>query len=222
MLFKTLLYVVIFVLLRFSMFMYKAINKKMSKAMNKKLIDEIKKFIKISVIILPFILGSKTFSSEAEPQWLICSNTTNNSARLTCFDNLTKTWKASGESSMILDLKLVPAQKKVAESPKKLRSNDTKEASTTLVTILAPDNFGKKIVNSIDSIQSRIVGKFSGWKKGMKLTLDNGQVWRVKSSHTSGYKPMTNPVITISKGATSSYNAKVEGLNAVVKVQRIK
>jgi len=85
----------------------------------------------------------------------------------------------------------------------------------------AEETFGKSAEEDIESIQSKMIGEFSGWKKGMKLKLENGQIWKV-TSNKSGYRKMTNPMVTISRGFFGSFNAKVEGLNASAKVKRIK
>jgi len=71
------------------------------------------------------------------------------------------------------------------------------------------------------SIQSTLIGEFKSWEKGLILKLENGQKWKVTQSNR-GYKKMTNPKITISKGLFGSFNAKVEGLNAAAKVKRVK
>ncbi|MCF6193851.1 MAG: hypothetical protein L3J46_05920, partial [Kangiellaceae bacterium] len=91
----------------------------------------------------------------------------------------------------------------------------TNEASVT-------DDFGRVEKEAdIESIKSRLVGKFTSWEKGIILKLENGQKWKVVSA-SNGYKKMLNPMITISRGLFGSFNARVDGLNAGAKVKRVK
>ncbi len=83
------------------------------------------------------------------------------------------------------------------------------------------DSFGQDASQGIQRIQSKMLGQFKRWEKGMLLKLENGQVWKVLTNR-SGYKKMENPLITISKGVFGSFDARVEGLNAKAKVKRIK
>jgi hypothetical protein len=71
-------------------------------------------------------------------------------------------------------------------------------------------------------IVARLPGTFTGWEGGAVFRLDNGQVWRsVDSGSSLRGVNLQNPRVTISKGVFGSWRLKVEGYNAVVKVERV-
>lgn len=73
----------------------------------------------------------------------------------------------------------------------------------------------------VDEIESRLVGRFEGWKKGTLFELENGQVWRcVDEREVHGSRD--NPKVTIRRNFMGSYWLKVEGLNAQARVRRIR
>ncbi len=72
-----------------------------------------------------------------------------------------------------------------------------------------------------DTITSVAIGSFSSWEKKMNITLENGQVWQIKSSGSTYFK-VENPKVTLEKGALGAIFLGVEGLNKRFKVKRIK
>jgi hypothetical protein len=148
---------------------------------------------------------------------LDCSAIQKNAERLDCFDTVTKYHKTRSSigQPVVSPNKTAP----IAAPEKAIVALPARQAQPQNVS--ADDSFGQTSQDKLQSIQSRIVGDFSGWKKGMKITLENGQVWKV-TSNAAGYRKLTNPEVTISRGVFNSFNAKVEGLNAKVKVKRIK
>jgi len=90
----------------------------------------------------------------------------------------------------------------------------------------AIDSFGAELISDgddgrgVDEIQSRIVGDFDGWSGGTIFRLENGQVWRQIDQSRFVYR-VESPVVTISRGAFSSYRLRVEGRNRSVSVRRI-
>ncbi len=134
--------------------------------------------------------------------------------RLDCYDTVANYYA----SSLSLDPESRPA---LTPASQKLQTPQPPEQAARKKNS-AEDAFGQ--VNNaehVGSIQSTLVGEFKSWEKGMILKLENGQKWKVTQT-TSGYKKITNPKITISKGLFGSFNAKIEGLRAVAKVKRIK
>ncbi len=157
-----------------------------------------------------------------------CRSIQSQSARLACYDGLnvnnaaqsssepavTKTQPAPAAPTTNLS---TPALAQVPATPKV--SKTAENAKPKLEQNI--DTFGEPSSHGIQSIQSKMVGQFKRWKKGMLLHLENGQVWKVLNNKSS-YKKLDNPLITISKGVFGSFDAKVEGLNARAKVKRIK
>ncbi len=113
--------------------------------------------------------------------------------------------------------------KYIESSTERLNCFDTvvKNYESEILPIQASNSFGMESTNQDETVESFLIGEFKTWKKGMKLRLKNGQVWKVLDSR-SGYRKMQDPAITISRGFFGSFDAKIEGLNAKAKVKRIK
>jgi len=180
-------------------------------------------------ILIVGLLSTGHATADWQQDILACYELQNNSDRLACYDSVTKDYKLKPAQTA----STVPAltspfstnEAKIRISPPaqtdKLANSMPKADSQAKLAPLT-DSFGQtKNKHEVQSVQSRLIGTFTEWKKGMKITLENGQVWKV-TSNASGYRKMTNPKVTISRGIFSSFNAKVEGLNAKVKVKRIK
>lgn len=71
-----------------------------------------------------------------------------------------------------------------------------------------------------DSIDSRIDGRFDGWRANDKIALANGQVWQV-SDDSLGVFTSTNPKVTVRRGAFGAYYMEIEGINRSPKVKRV-
>lgn len=73
------------------------------------------------------------------------------------------------------------------------------------------------------TINSRLVGEFTGWTGNARFVLENGQEWiQVDSERLSGIKPVSNPAITIKPGIYAGWRLRVEGYNSTVQVKRVK
>jgi len=72
-------------------------------------------------------------------------------------------------------------------------------------------------------VHSRLDGPLREWRPGMRMTLQNGQVWKIAES-TGGYSSsaIEYPAVTIEKSFFGSYWMAVEGLERKLKVQRVK
>jgi hypothetical protein len=87
--------------------------------------------------------------------------------------------------------------------------------------------FGAENVTSttLDTLEARLAGDFTGWTGKTTFTLDNGQVWRQTNNYVRPYKPrapLSQPKVTITKGGWGSYNMSIEGVKRTVQVKRIK
>lgn len=72
-----------------------------------------------------------------------------------------------------------------------------------------------------EQIQSRLVGEFTGWRGNTEFRLENGQVWRQAGSGRLAWSA-DSPIVTIRRGVLNSYRLSVEGLNASVRVRRVR
>lgn len=172
-----------------------------------------------------------------------CALINDDNTRLACFDNLVhKNNKAKtlvapdnisqnnlNESAIVSDnqqlevLTAASAVQKLEQNSTDTKAVEAKQPPKVLESRVSAsqDSFGKQEKEDIESIESRIIGKFRGWKKGTKLTLENGQVWKVLSSGEV-YSRVESPKIKISIAVFGTFSAKVEGVTPRAKVKRIK
>lgn len=150
--------------------------------------------------------------------------------RLDCYDTVAEYYASS--SNIDPEIRVKPASAPAKAGPIS-QTNEQSPTSEKLQALkpqkpavpkerTAEDAFGQvSSGESVESIQSTLVGEFKSWEKGMVFKLENGQKWKVTQSKM-GYKKMINPKVTISRGIFGSFNAKIEGFNTVAKVKRIK
>lgn len=75
---------------------------------------------------------------------------------------------------------------------------------------------------SAEPIESAIMGEFTGFGKGKKYTLQNGQVWeQVEAASLKGVRKNDVPV-RIKPGLLGVWYMKIDGYNTQAKVRRIK
>ena len=77
---------------------------------------------------------------------------------------------------------------------------------------------------AVDSypMTAHIAGDFHGWTGSTRVTLDNGQIWEQVDGATVTAGRITNPKVTIIRGALNSFYISVDGVNDTVVVKRIK
>lgn len=100
-----------------------------------------------------------------------------------------------------------------------------KTAQRRIITTLAAILFFWTIafvftVSAQPTIESVIVGKFTGLKKGNIYTLQNGQVWKQTELYSRSLLQV-RPKVTIHKEAGGA-KMKVEGIDREVAVERVK
>lgn len=131
--------------------------------------------------------------------------------RLACYDRLYPRDSARGE-----------VEKESGQSTEGF-AGDTAEAQSS--NPAAVDEFGaEQIIETIDHLEARLAGDFTGWTGSTLFRLDNGQVWQQTKNYIPDYiprDPITQPRVTISRGFMGSYNLRVEGVKRIVQVKRI-
>ena len=70
-------------------------------------------------------------------------------------------------------------------------------------------------------INSSIVGQFDGFGRGLRYTLENGQVWEQTDATRLEGVQMSNPGVTINPGVFGTWYLRVDGYNARAKVRRV-
>lgn len=74
---------------------------------------------------------------------------------------------------------------------------------------------------SRETIQSTIAGEFTGFGRGQRYALENGQVWEQTDGARLDGVRLDSPAVTITPGVFSSWTLRVEGYNSRAKVKRV-
>ena len=73
---------------------------------------------------------------------------------------------------------------------------------------------------ALQSIESSIPGRFTGWVPGDTIVLANGQRWQV-SDDSRGVVVVSDPKVKIRRGALGSFYMEIDGTNRSPKVRRL-
>lgn len=100
---------------------------------------------------------------------------------------------------------------------------ETTRAAAAAEQKVKDDNRGFFNFGSLEPIDARIVGEFTGFGKGRRYTLDNGHVWeQIDSARIPGARK-TNPQVRIKPALVGeAWYLTVEGYNTHTKVKRVK
>jgi len=71
-----------------------------------------------------------------------------------------------------------------------------------------------------DLVRSTVVGEIGGWSPGTRITLANGQVWRVVDGDAV-LPMMRNPQAEVSRGLMGAYFLQVAGHASAARVTRV-
>lgn len=72
----------------------------------------------------------------------------------------------------------------------------------------------------IERVESRIDGRFEGWRPLDRIRLANGQVWQVIDGSSGAYW-LDSPRVAVRRGALGSFALEIEGVTPFVRVRRI-
>jgi hypothetical protein len=87
---------------------------------------------------------------------------------------------------------------------------------------MIPERIAPLLARDSGSIESRILGKFKGWRrKGEIFNLENGQVWR-QAEAGEFYISTEDPEVMIIRGLFGAYYLQVDGYSTRVRVTRVK
>jgi hypothetical protein len=141
---------------------------------------------------------------------LRCRTLTDVGGRLACYDAITV--GAAGVAAPATSATAaVPA---VAAAP----------VAVAPTRVQQEQNFGMEAraasVAPINSIESTIVGDFSGWGPGTIIKLATGQVWRV-TDDTEAYLSLHDPKVAVTRGTLGAMFMEIEGSRRAPKVQRV-
>ena len=131
---------------------------------------------------------------------LRCRQTPTDTARLSCYDALADQVRQRG-----------PGRPAAAATPAPTLADKVAEFGQ-------PPQPGAA---DIEVMESRIAGRFEGWRPGQRLTLANGQVWQIVDD-SSGFGDSNEPVVRIRRAALGSFMMEVDGVTRSPRVKRLR
>lgn len=149
-----------------------------------------------------------------------CAAITNDDKRLACYDQFLKS-KAAPEKPEPAAQPEKPAKPASPELPEQAQTPEPKPAVAAKKEKV--EEFGQERIKkeeTLDKITATALGDFAEWEKGLKIQLDNDQVWEITDLRP-GYYKITNPTVTIEKGFMGSYKMNVKGRNKSYRVIRV-
>jgi hypothetical protein len=148
----------------------------------------------MKAFVLLFLVSSAALADDTAMR--ACRTVTDTQARLTCYDKI--------------ELAATPVAKPAAPVLTPQQSFG-----------LAPAAMAVQAPAKIDSIESTIVGTFAGWGPSSRITLANGQVWRIADGSEATLTPTTSTKVKIKRNFIGTIFLEVDGTNSSPKVRRV-
>lgn len=99
---------------------------------------------------------------------------------------------------------------------------ETKRAAAQAADRVKDDFRGFTNFGSGEAIVARLQGRFEGFGKNRRYTLDNGQVWKQTDARRLPGVKLDSPQVTLKPGVLGSvWYMQVEGYNTSAKVERV-
>jgi hypothetical protein len=146
-----------------------------------------------------------------------CRNIVDASPRLACYDALPLGGDTSAKGQPSLS---APAA--VANAPAAAQSAGTAPKAQAAVAA-DQQQFGiqpKTFKQAVESIESSIAGHFDGWGPRTRITLANGQVWRIDDGSSLPLE-FDNPKVVIRRGAFGAFYMDIANDNHSPRVVRV-
>jgi len=156
-------------------------------------------------LLIPLLLTTPAVQAD-DSGLLRCRGLSDPAARLACYDAL------------------VPAS---APPPSSRAQAPAPAPTSTPVPAPKPgvqsERFGLQTppAETVQAVDSHIVGEFRGWESGGRIKLANGQVWEVADGSRGALAPVVDPKVRIRRGVLGSFYLEIEGLNRSPRVKRV-
>lgn len=162
---------------------------------------------------LAAILMLAPLGAAAAGDFAACVGVQDAAARLACYD------RAAGRAAPVVAL---PAPAPVVTPAAPPRAEPAPTAGPASFGAETLPRSAKEKAAELDALRARIKGRFTQWKHGARLELDNGQVWKVVT-YDSGSDPRIppDPAVTITKSAIGGYWMEIDGTGRSLRVRRV-
>ena len=157
----------------------------------------------LSPLLSLFLLASGAATAADDTAILKCRVLPDGAQRLACYDAM-----PVGAAPLVASPATAPAAAPaIAAAPART----------------AEQNFGMEKAakkQEPEYIESSIVGDFDGWEGNTRITLANGQVWRIVDGSTAVLPQLHNPKVRIKRGVFGVLYFQVVGQNNMARVRR--
>lgn len=162
----------------------------------------------LSPLLSLFLLASGAATAADDAAVLKCRALPDGAQRLACYD--------------AMPVGAAPLAAAPAAAPAAATASAAAPAAAPART--AEQNFGMekaaKKQKEPEYIESSIVGDFNGWEGNTRITLANGQVWRIVDGSTAVLPQLHNPKVRIKRGIFGVLYFQVVGQNNMARVRR--
>ena len=154
-----------------------------------------------------------------------CAQLQNAEVRLACYDALAEISAAQPQEAS--SASEAPAPSGRSSRAPSAPSGDAQAVSEPVTQPESETSLAQRVFGmlpgggEVRQIESRVVGEVDGLSVGKRFELENGQVWRQVDRTDRNYRA-TNPKVEIREGFMNSYRMRFEGLNARIRVRRVK
>ena len=174
--------------------------------------------LKAAGIGLVLLLAGTAAADDLREELERCSQLQNAEVRLACYDALAGVSATRPQQASAASEDAAPADGSaaaVSSAPEQAPEQESGPSLASRVFGLLPGG------DDVRKIESRVVGEVDGLGQGTRFELENGQVWRQVDRTERNYSA-TNPKVEIKEGFMNSYRMRLEGLNARIRVRRVK
>ena len=178
------------------------------------------KTVKAMFLAVAVVLAGAAGADDLRDEMLRCAQLKDPQVRLACYDALAAVSASAETAAGGKDGSGVQGRPAATAAPEQ---GENEEPETETEESLTERFFGL-LPGSNDGdnkIESRVVGEIKGLRQGVRFTLENGQVWRQTERTSRNYRA-TNPKVEIKEGFMNSYRMRLEGINARIRVRRVK
>ncbi len=180
-------------------------------------------------LICALLISGGAFANDAE--LLRCGAIADSTARLACYDALTRSVreaKTSPPKAVAAPVAAAPVSTTapVVAAPAPAAPTAAAPAAAAASSALpkqTTQQFGfeqRATTDELNSINSEIVGNFDGWEPNTRITLANGQVWQI-SDGSGRYVNLKSQQVRIRRGILGAFYIEFDGTNHSPKVRRV-
>ena len=162
----------------------------------------------LSPLLSLFMLASGAATAADDAAVLKCRALPDGAQRLACYDAMPVGAAPLAASASVPAATASTAAPALAAAPARTAEQD-----------FGMEKAAKK-KKEADYIESSIVGDFNGWEGNTRITLANGQVWRIADGSTAVLPQLHNPKVRIKRGVFGVLYFQVVGQNNMARVRR--